>query len=144
SAKNEILELPSFGELKYHAEYRCYECNATIESQQVIITLEGGSPETVKRLVAIADQKLCSKFYEPMLAQMEEDMVLLKNDFWLNKEEEPVSVSELRSRISMVRIVFDTDGSILIHCNDDGLFGGHTIQIEVDADGNYIRADLAG
>ncbi len=113
-------------------------------NKQVIITLEGGPPETVKRLVAIADQKLCSKFYEPVLSQMEEDMVLLKNEYWLHEEEESVSVSELRRRISMERIVFDTDGSILIYCNDDGLFGWHSIQIEVDADGNYSSAGLAG
>ena len=144
SAKNEVLELPSFGELKYRAEYRCYECKATIENQQVIITLEGGSPEAVKRLMAVADQKLCSKFYEPVLSRMAQDMVLLKNDFWLNEEEEPIAVNELGQRIIMDRIVFETDGSILIYCNDDGLFGGHTVLIEVDAEGNYIRADLAG
>src|SRR5690606_8082898 len=106
SAKNEILELPSFGELKYNAQLHWYECKATIENQQVIITLEGGSPEAVKRSVAAADQKLCSKFYEPVLSRMAQDMVLFKNDFWLNEEEEPVSVSELRSRISMEHIVF--------------------------------------
>ena len=79
-----------------------------------------------------------------MLLAMENEMIALKNDLWLGEEELPITVEDFRKRISIDSIIFYEDCSSAIYCNDDDIFWGHAIEIDIAKNGKYESATLSG
>lgn len=148
--KNKVINLPSIGKLKYSKKYEWYKSKVNIGNISFTLNISLAAPEELEKLISFADSQLKSKFYEPMLLAMENEMIALKNDLWLGedeetgKEEPPITVDDFRKRISIDSISFHEDCSSAIYCNDGDIFWGHTIEINIDKDGNYEGVSLAG
>src|SRR5690606_26594460 len=145
SAEEVPAKLPQYGEWTYDTISHWYTTQIEIANHSVTVCIKAISPDELDRLLVIADKRLSQKFYEEAIRQMQKDMLHLKNDFWLDDDEEPLTEEAFRKRISLHSldgIYFEKDGSAEISCDDDGIFYGHTINIAVDANGNYIHAGL--
>jgi len=122
----------------------------SIQKQSVEVNVHNAEPDDFDKLLPFVDQQMSSKFYEQMLLKMENTMIELKNDLWLGEDEEtgedepPITVEDFRKRISVSSIVFYEDCTSSIYCNDGDIFWGHTIDISVDANGEYKDVNLAG
>lgn len=139
-----VLELPSVGKLTYNPRYEWYESSFTVNDQPVPLTLAYVAPPALAPQLAWVEQQLQARFWEPMLAAMVEELLVLKNDAWLDEEEAELSQEEFQQRVSPSGLAFYADGSAAIYCNDGDLFLGHTIDISVAKDGSYQSAHLAG
>lgn len=138
------IELPSVGKLTYNPRYEWYEGSLVVDDQPVGLSLAYvASPQLAPRL-AWVEQQLQTRFWEPMLAAMTDKMLALKNDAWLDEDEQELSKKEFRQRVTLSDVAFYTDGSAAIYCDDDELFFGHTIEIQVDKNGEFRTAQLAG
>lgn len=142
--ENEILGTLVYNEEtgQYESEYRGDDC-----SFQVGIALM--TPKKTEKLISFAAQQIRGKRYKEMLLAMEAEMIELKNDVWVGEDENgqeapPISPEEFRKRISISSIDFYEDGSASIYCNDDDVFFGHTIVVDVDENGKYDSVTLAG
>jgi len=68
----------------------------------------------------------------------------LKNDNWLDEDEEEVSPKEFADRMELTSISLNPDGSFTFWHNDGDLFWGHCIQISGSMEGGPTDADIPG
>jgi uncharacterized protein (TIGR03067 family) len=73
-----------------------------------------------------------------------ENLLDLKNDNWLDEEEEPLTAAAFRQRMTLESMVFSSNGGITFYHDDGNLFWGHCIQICVDAQDQCVGADIPG
>lgn len=139
-----VLELPSVGRLTYNPRYEWYESSFMVDDHPVTLTLAYVAPPQSGPQHVWAAQQLQARFWEPMLVAMTDQLLTLKNDAWLEEDEEEISKEEFQQRVALSGLAFYADGSAAIYCDDDDLFFGHTIEISVDEDGKYHTAHLAG
>ncbi len=148
--QNKILELTTIGKLVYNDEYEWYEGSFIDKENTIKVRIHYATQKKLEKLLLFTEKQMNSKFYEKMLLEMEAEMITLKNDIWLGEDEEtgeeepPISVEEFRKRISVSDIIFYDDCSSVIYCDDDDIFFGHTIAIDIDKKGKYKTANLAG
>jgi hypothetical protein len=140
------IELPGVGKLTYNPRYEWYEGSLTVDDQPVGLSLAYVAPPQLAPRLARVEQQLQTRFWEPMLAAMTDEMLALKNDAWLDDEEDEQELSEeeFRQRITFSDLVFYADGSAAIYCDDDEMFFGHTIEIQVNKNGEFRAAQLVG
>jgi hypothetical protein len=150
NVKNKTLQISTIESLTYNEEYEWYEGTFTDKENLIEITVHHTTQKKLEKLLQFVDKQIQSKFYEKMLLEMEAEMIELKNDVWIGEDEEtgeeepPISIEEFRKRISINSIIFYDDCSSVIYCNDDDLFFGHSIGIDIDKNGKYKGANLAG
>lgn len=147
--ENTTIQLPTLGKFLYHEKLDWYEGELNINGSFCNIYLHYSNPEQFEKLAAFAEIQIGKKLYEEMLLSAEIPMIELKNDSWLEEDEEtgeeqPITAEEFRQRVSIESIVFNENGSSSIFCNDDDIFWGHSIEIRVDEKGEYKSANLAG
>lgn len=148
--KNKTIQLASIGTLIYNEQFNWYECKLKINTILVDISISHTSPKKLEKLIAFANNQIRAKFYEKMLLEMEDKMIKLKNESWLDKNEEtgeeelPITVKDFRERVFLESIVFNEDCSAQIYFNDDDIFWGHSIEINIDEKGHYNDANLVG
>lgn len=72
-----------------------------------------------------------------------EELLELKNDSWLDEDEELITKEEFASKMSIDTISFQEDGEIEIWYNDGDLFWGHSITVYIN-NGEPKRAEING
>lgn len=144
------IRLPSVGEMTYNEASEQYEGTLRINDHEVEISLAPAPADKMDALIVSADRQIKDRFYEKALLDMEQDMLSLKNDAWLEEDEEtgeaeaPVTPEEFRKRISLQGIDFGDDGTSTLYVDDGDLFWGHIIVVSTDDQGKYEEATLAG
>ena len=68
----------------------------------------------------------------------------LKNEVWLEEQEEPLSKEKFIETIELEGISAFSDGNFTLYFADNDIFWGHTIVVDVDQDYIMTGADLAG
>lgn len=144
AVKNKNIKIPSLGELTYNDKLEWYEGKFEIENKVIEVSVYNAESNELEKLISFVDKQIKTKFYEEMLLKMESKMINLKNDVWLGEDEPLMTIDNFRKRISISSIVFYDDCSSSIYCNDDDIFWGHTIDINVDKNGKYKDVNLAG
>lgn len=71
----------------------------------------------------------------------------LAND-WLKSDEESeldeISQEMFTKRIEMSEMIFNSNGELTLYYNDDDMFWGHSIEIDIDVSGKAIDANIVG
>lgn len=68
----------------------------------------------------------------------------LKNDSWLDEDEEELSEAQFLAKMSLESIDIDESGSFTFWHDDGNLFFGHSIQISGDFANGLTQADIPG
>jgi hypothetical protein len=68
----------------------------------------------------------------------------LKNDSWLDDDEEPLTPAQFRARMRLESITVEPDGDFIFWHNDGDLFCGHTIQVVGNLQDGPTDADIPG
>lgn len=73
-------------------------------------------------------------------------LLTLKNETWLDEDEDeqPLSAEAFAERVEWRSVVAYSEGSFTLYFDDNDLFWGHSIIVEVDKDLQLKRANLAG
>jgi hypothetical protein len=71
-------------------------------------------------------------------------LLQLKNDFWLEDNEQPLSADDFVERMDLESISFDNDGDFEFWHDDGDPFWGHLIQICGNLTDGLTRADILG
>ncbi len=139
-----IIQNEFLGTLTYDPKYTQYENNRTSKYFSFELSIYYEEPGEFPALLAYVESQMKNEFYKPHLLTMESEMIALKNDSWLDEDEEAITPKQFRELISIESIVFYSDRSCAIYCNDGDLFSDHSIDISIDKDGNYESVTLAG
>jgi len=73
-----------------------------------------------------------------------DNLLDLKNDNWLEEDEEPLTPGSFMDRMTLQSMVFSSDGSVRFYHHDGNLFYGHCIEIGIDVHDNCVGADIPG
>ena len=72
------------------------------------------------------------------------ELLELKNDTWLDDNEQPLTAQQFKDRMSLQSISIRDDGAFDFWHDDGDLFWGHTIQISGSLKEGLTRADIPG
>lgn len=76
-----------------------------------------------------------------------QELIELANE-WMDASDEidkdKITKEIFMKRMEMSEIMVNSDGSLSLLYNDDDMFWGHVIEIEVDSSGKIISAYIAG
>lgn len=139
-----IIQSEFLGTLTYDEKYTIYENNSTSKYFPFKLSIYNEEPEYFNELQEYVETMLKAEFHKQALLDMEPDMLELKNEVWLEDDEEEISSEQFRKLISIESMVFFSDKSCNIYCNDGELFGDHLIEISIDENGKYEGVNLAG
>ena len=142
--KDKIINLSSCGKLIYNEKLEWYEGKFELENYTIDVYINIAESEELKKLISFVEKNMKLDFFEKMLLKMSEEMVEQKNSSWLGEDELPITIEDFRKRISIESIVFYDDSSSSIYCNDNDLFWGHSIEININKNGEFEDADIVG
>jgi len=139
-----VIENSFLGTLTYNETYNWYDNNGTSKYFPFELNINYEAPHKFPELLRHVETKMKENFYEQHLLEMEPEMIALKNDSWLEENEERITPEKFRKLVYINSIVFYDDKSCTIYCNDGDLFGEHTIDISIGKNGKYKGVSLAG
>lgn len=144
----ESIESKAFGTLEFEDEE--YGTVIKIDNNPVRIIVYLPKTESLSDIIDHADKLMAEKFYEKALRGMYPSMLELKNDYWLEETEEesdeepsPLTLDEFKERITISEMAFNNDYTVTIKCDNDDMFGEHSIAINTDTKGSYKDSALA-
>jgi hypothetical protein len=139
----EILD-PLIGKLVLNKSVDLFEGKVTWLGQSIDIAIsvdENDTPtsslQTAKALL-IAMEQWTSRMNDYAVAELLE----LKNDSWLDEDENPVTSEEFVSRMRLNAITTYPDGNFEFWLHDGDLFCGHTIQVSGSVSEGLTSADI--
>ena len=143
---NEMPINVDVGEVTFSQESDCFETTLTLNSQSHSMTIcdfkEAESSQA--KMLAL---KL-KTWLEENLGKSKEyaasKLVKLKNENWLSEHEEPINQNKFIETIEFDGINAFSEGGLEIYFKDHGLFGGHTIIVDVNEGFEFEDAKIAG
>ncbi len=104
---------------------------------------ETGSPESALKTVH-ALLECAGHWHEKVADFAVSELLDLKNDNWLDEDDEPVTRVGFLSRMDLISIAVDADGSLDFWHDDGELFYGHSILVSGSLTDGLTSADIPG
>lgn len=73
-----------------------------------------------------------------------DELLELHNESWREDDEAEISREDFCSRIKITSVNFEGEGDITIYFDDDDLFWGHVIVVQINENFEFTYADIAG
>lgn len=132
-------------------EYSWFECTMDWCGSEVFVTLETDEDcdetayKAMDMLLKVANNK--EAFDRQCKEYAADNLVELAND-WLDEDDEDMPDEITRELfmelIEISEICFYSDGSITLYYSDGDMFAEHAIEIDIDEDGVFSNAGIAG
>lgn len=131
--------------LRYDTEMEWFTSQTTIGEHSVELYIMG-EPEDRDHAKARADKALSWVIDQlPAILQYSADILLdVKNEGWLNEGERPVDAEAFKTHLHLLSVQVEEDGSMQLTFEDNDLFWGHWVVIEVDDAHNLVDANIEG
>ena len=132
------------GDLLLNRQYKWYEMKTP--KYEFILEVDEDSTEACDTALAVFKKQTAniSGLDQKLRAYVADAMLDMANDWLDNADEAPVTADEFARRITLDAVTFRNDGSIEAYYDDDDIFWGHCIVVNMDKDGNMENADIAG
>jgi hypothetical protein len=140
------IELPIIGMLHYEEAYDWYEGKIKVQQSEIPIRLstdEEGEVVSVCRRATNFVAELEDHAQSAKESAVER-LLELKNETWIDENEEPSTPEQFKHRMVLESISIDSDGEVSFYHNDGNLFWGHCILVTMDSENNFIGAEIAG
>lgn len=72
------------------------------------------------------------------------ELLDLKNEEWMDEDEKPLTKSEFNAGLTVSEILLFADGNFQLFFDDNDMFWGHHVVIDVDEAGAFAGASIAG
>lgn len=140
------LEHPVFGTLIYDRRFGYFRGRATWGDQAVALMLDCAEPDQPGRAfetaeVLFRDQAAWAQRVNDYAV---DQLLALKNESWLDDDEEPLTPAAFVRRMTLETIAIDEEGAFTFWHDDGDLFWGHAIQISGDLADGLNLADIPG
>lgn len=136
------LEHPVFGELRYDAPSELYMGSFSLGEETCEVTFDKGAH--MDHALAQAALFVQREGWRALLKAMLPELTELKNESWLEDDEEELTQEALGERLQVSGLAFSVDGGCEVEFDDDDLFWGHTVVAICDEKGVYQGMELAG
>lgn len=141
-----IHEDAFFGACTLDKKIQWFEAQAPWNGGNIGVYLQA---DTLKTLPPVLKQARAlwrdqTRWHARVLDCAADKLLELKNDSWLDDDEEPVTADAFKQRIELQSISMDEEGCFEFCFGDDDLFWGHTIMVHGTLDDGPEDADIAG
>jgi hypothetical protein len=132
--------------LNFHDETGDFEGITTYSDKQYKMTLVDFNTKDIENATVLGTQvhNWLSKNLDDVKRFTTSALIKLKNDSWLDENEPPVSEESFMKTIELDSVLVFSEGSFDIYFNDNDLFRGHSIKVDIDQYFNVRSADLWG
>ena len=139
-----VLNDATLGRLEYDRKYGWFAGRARWCGQEVDINLSCAHPEDPTAVLEAATRlfKEQTHWHRRVREYAVEQLLPLKNDSWLDEDEEEVSAAGFLSKMRLESISVDEAGNLTFWHNDGDLFWGHAIQISGNLTDGLAEADI--
>jgi len=141
-----IVEDDFFNKLYYNRSFNNWETKIEFNGEAANLILEADNNNSFENSKKFAKQILKNhKKWEKNIQDFAVSKLLkLKNDTWLDEEEEKVSAQEFIDKMKVESVIMFHDGEFEFFYNDGDLFWGHSIQIRGNIKKGLDDADIVG
>jgi hypothetical protein len=135
-----------FGLFTLDRRHDWFEIEATWKSDDVVLRLSMRGCDNVEQLLALAHTlwNAQDKWDRAVRECAVTSLLDLKNENWLQEDEEEVTAEEFFDRIVPQEIVLYHTGRFEFWCDDDDMFGGHAIEVIGNLSDGAQSADIQG
>lgn len=135
-----------FGTCTYDRKYGCYNIETKWNNESIHLSLDVEDPSDFQTVVATAHKlwKNETIWNGPIKDFAVQELFELKNDSWLDDDEEELTSDQFKECMVLETISLDKDGSFEFWYDDGDLFWGHTILISGTLEEGFTDAEIAG
>lgn len=140
------IVLPNLGLLRYSNQYDWYEGQINFQQSQISISLNMGDEGVTEALLNKANNLVIrlENYAENAKNYAVERLLKLKNEVWLDDNEEPLTPEQFKTRMVLESINVYPEGDVELYHSDGDLFFGHYILVEMDSSDRFLDAYIAG
>ena len=134
------------GRLEYDNRVRWYSATLNTPHGDIKIYIDAQQEPDLTLAISHARQLATSlPIYEALAKEYAvEDLLVLKNESWLEDGEDPLDPQSFKSRMTLTSAVVSADGEICLYHDDGDLFWGHTIQVGIGSQRQKLYTDIPG
>jgi hypothetical protein len=137
---------PLFGSLTFNRSLAWWETTVSWAQQSVALYLAAENVADLDIALAVArslwnDQAGWERRVREYAVQ---ELLDLKNDSWLDDDEQPISSQQFLTRMTLESITVSPDGTFSFTHDDGNLFWGHAIQVSGNLQAGPTDADIPG
>ncbi|MCO5948793.1 MULTISPECIES: DUF2262 domain-containing protein [Mucilaginibacter] len=132
--------------LSFNAETGDFEGIATYNDKQYSMTLVDFEAEHMQKATDLATQinNWLNEGLESVKQFTATSLIKLKNESWLDEDQPLVSEDVFINTIELDGVLVFSDGSFEVYFDDNDLFWGHTIKVDIDQSFEIEGANLWG
>jgi hypothetical protein len=140
------LEHPVFGKLVYDRQFNWYAGRANWGERAIELMLDCENPDQPDRVLETAEVLFREQadWEQRVNEYAAKQLLALKNEVWLEDDEEPLTPAAFINRMTLESISIDEDGGFTFWHGDGDLFWDHAIQINGTLVEGLNFADIPG
>lgn len=144
SIKNKPLLDPILGKLKFNKDTEWWEGTLHWNSTQICIQLSATDANDLQKAIE-SGRTIFENIenFERLAKEFAAEKLLdLRNDNWLEEDQDETSPEEFKSKISLDSIYVDSKGLFSFYFDDGDLFWGHSIETEGSISDGFSDASI--
>jgi len=141
-----IVYTERFGDLALDRSVSWFEGEVKWNGEQVRINFNTDEDLDLSASLEVAEKLLDEQeiWKQNVDEYAAKELLPLKNEHWRNESESAITVEQFKSRLSLVSISLNPDGSIEFWHDDGDLFWGHSIHVSGSLDEGLTHAGIMG
>lgn len=135
-----------FGEFNLDKSINAYDKNINWCGYDITISFDNNEENEIESVLKTGHALYRDKeqWLKGVCEFASDELLELKNDSWLDDNENTISKEEFIAALELCEIFFDTEGEFSFWFYDGELFFGHSIIVEGNIDGTFHSAYIAG
>ncbi|WP_345681677.1 DUF2262 domain-containing protein [Novipirellula caenicola] len=145
-AKPVVITTERFGDLTLNRSIDRFEGEVNWNGESIRINFHTDKTQDIS-----AGLEVAGKLFDEQLSWKQkvddyavQELLLVKNDVWLDDNESPLTADQFKSRMTLQSISIHPDGEFNFWHDDGDLFWGHSIQISGSLEEGLTQADIPG
>ena len=149
NSEPETISHPVFGELRWEAARSVWFTQIRDSAGEWIdVSVEADEGDRIACLDRAADLYSRAMRVERQLFRIavQNELLELYNDTWRRADEPKLTANEFMSRLAFTFIQLrpDWDSAVVLSYDAGELFGGHSVDVELDSELHYLDVNLIG
>lgn len=132
-------------DLIFDKKYKWFACKFLIDGNETSVTVSDFEEKDIEA-ATILSNKILSWFTINRNKVMEfaatDDLLKLKNEVWLEEDEDEITKEEFINRIVLENISIYSDGNFDVWYGDGDIFWGHAVKVNISKDFQFVESDM--
>ena len=133
------VTIKNFGKFIYNKKLNAYK----LFKEEIEYYFSADNKEELKKVKNIFSNIELTKFIEKAKEYTAHKLLKLKNDLWLEEDEKEVTKKDFKDRMKFTSLYIFSE-SANFYFDDGDLFWGHTIEVTVNKNLEFIDANIVG